>query len=50
MKLELMMAVESALNRYLEKTDSGVLEGLIEDLISRRTDPQAAAEKIIRQA
>jgi len=47
-KLELMMAVESSLNSYIERLDKDYLEKLVDDLAQRRTNPQAAALKIIK--
>ena len=46
-KLELMMAVESSLQNYIESMDSNYLEKLVDDLVQRKTNPRSAALKFI---
>ena len=46
-ELELMMAVESSLNNYVERMDKRHLERLVDDLVQRKTNPRAAALEII---
>jgi len=46
-KLELLWAVESSLLNSLEQMDKDYLEKVVDDLVCRRTNPQAAASKII---
>ena len=46
-RLELTMAVESTLYRYIDKMDTDYLERLVDDLVNRRTDPHSAARKIM---
>ncbi len=46
-KLELMMAIESHLKNHIERMDRGYLEGLVDDLVQRKTNPRSAALKII---
>ena len=46
-KLELLWAVESSLMNSLERMDKDFLARLVDDLASRRTNPQSAAQEII---
>ena len=46
-RLELTMAVESSLYRYIDKMDTDYLEKLVDDLVNRKTAPHSAARKII---
>ena len=46
-ELELTVAVESALRNLMETTDGLYLAKLVDDLASRKTDPIAAALKVI---
>jgi LAO/AO transport system kinase len=45
-KLELLMAVESAIKNHIEK-NTDYVESLVDDLVQRKTSPQAAALKVI---
>jgi LAO/AO transport system kinase len=47
-RLELMMAVEAALNSYLDRTETTVVDNLVNDLAARKTSPKQAAEQIIK--
>ena len=44
---ELMIAVESSLKSHIDRMDKDYLEGLVDDLVHRKTNPQSAALKII---
>ena len=47
-RLELMMAIESLLlKKYLEKVDQAYLEKTVDKIMHRKTNPQAAALKVI---
>ncbi|MBI4267354.1 MAG: methylmalonyl Co-A mutase-associated GTPase MeaB [Chloroflexi bacterium] len=46
-KLELTVAVESALRNHLEQMDQCYLDQLVDDLAQRKTDPRSAALKVI---
>ena len=46
-RVELTMAVESALRKHLETTDECYLDDLVDDLVQRKTSPGAAAQKVI---
>ncbi|MFC1989532.1 methylmalonyl Co-A mutase-associated GTPase MeaB [Chloroflexota bacterium] len=46
-KLELMMAIESYIENRIEGVDNEYLEKLVDDLVQRKINPQAAALKII---
>ncbi|MFC1939844.1 methylmalonyl Co-A mutase-associated GTPase MeaB [Chloroflexota bacterium] len=46
-KLELMMAIESYIENRIEGVDSEYLEKLVDDLVQRKINPQAAALKLI---
>lgn len=45
--LELMMAVESSLQNYIESMDKNYLGKLVDDLVQRKTNPRSAALKFI---
>lgn len=49
-RLELMTAVESYLESYIERIDRGYFEKLVDDLAHRKTNPRSAALKIINPA
>jgi LAO/AO transport system kinase len=46
-RLELMTAVESYLESYIERIDRGYFEKLVDDLAHRKTNPRSAALKIL---
>lgn len=46
-ELELMMAIESAINKHMDGMDKDYLEKLVDDLVRRKTNPHSAALKII---
>ena len=46
-RLELTIAVESSLKNYIEAMDKEYLAKLVDDLVQRKTNPQAAASEII---
>ncbi len=46
-KLELMIAIESYIENRIEGVDNEYLEKLVDDLVQRKINPQAAALKII---
>ncbi|MBM2824610.1 MAG: Methylmalonyl Co-A mutase-associated GTPase MeaB [Dehalococcoidales bacterium] len=49
-RLELIWAIESSLWKYIEATDKDYVDKLVDDLAQRKTNPQSAAAKIIRQS
>ncbi len=49
-RLELAWAIESSLQHYIEKMDRDYLDELVDDLARRKTNPQAAALKIINSS
>jgi LAO/AO transport system kinase len=48
-RLELIWAIESYLNNYIERMSQGTLEKLVSELVQRKTNPQSAALKIISE-